>query len=76
MEQKNTMFDSIVKLIGIFAISAVAYLGFMRIDTFLRNQAVNECGHVARYEKTLEDKAKVIYPMTDIYQTCLKDKGY
>jgi hypothetical protein len=48
-----------------------------RVDSFLRNQAVDQCEKNSRYEKTVAaDSAKLITTVNDTYNTCLRNKGY
>lgn len=59
-----------------FAILAVlAWLALTRADAFLRLKAVDDCARSSRYESQSES-VKTIAPITDVYQQCLKDKGY
>ncbi len=48
-----------------------------RVDTFLKNQAVNDCSHVSVYEYTNESKTtRTVTSIADVYKDCLKEKGY
>ncbi len=63
-----------VTFIGYFLLFLGFYLALMRIDTFLRLRAFDDCGKLSRYETT-EKTAHFSYPVLDIYNSCLKDKG-
>ncbi|GIV44981.1 MAG: hypothetical protein KatS3mg035_2104 [Bacteroidia bacterium] len=53
------------------------YLGLMRVDAYLRNRAVDECGKISKFEKKDTTQSAIIsYPVADVYQDCLKRKGY
>ena len=60
----------------VVAFMAVAlFFVLTKADNYLRIKAVDECGKISKYEANL-DKAKVTYPIVDVYKSCLKDKGY
>ncbi|MEK7605079.1 MAG: hypothetical protein AAB478_01000 [Patescibacteria group bacterium] len=66
----------VVALLGIILLFVSIYLGFLRIDTYLRNAAIDTCAAASRYEKN--DKAQnavIAYPIQDVYENCLKRKG-
>lgn len=55
----------------------LTFMAFARVDTYLKIKAVDDCGKVAQYEKTIAaESAKATYPVLDAYKNCLKDKGY
>lgn len=61
--------------LGVFVL--IFFFGLQVVNKSLRIKAVDECGHVSKYEKTLtEEHAKVTYPLAEVYKNCLKDKGY
>lgn len=65
-------------LIALFlgAIVLFGYLLILRIDTFLKDRAIDECAKISKFEKNLPDEnAKVSYPVIDIFNDCLKRKG-
>lgn len=73
--------DSFDRTTAAFVLSIALFIGLLfslkRVDSYLRIRAVEECGKVSRYEKTITDEnAKASYPVVDVYKTCLKDKGY
>lgn len=52
------------------------FMSLQKVETYLRYKAIDDCGKIARYEATLPDEnARVLYPLDDIYKSCLKDKG-
>lgn len=57
-------------------IIVVSYLVLLRVDTYLRNSAVDNCAKISKFEK--QDKAQsavISYPIKDVYQECLIRKG-
>ncbi len=76
------MRDDISPKIGLIFIAmlllfAAFYLGLMRVDVYLRNSAVDECGRMSKFEKRDNSQNAIIsYPVADVYQDCLKRKGY
>ena len=65
----NTVIIGVVLLISIFLV-------MIRVDKYLKIKAIDDCAKIAKYEKTVSaDNAKVSYPLQDVYQTCLKEKG-
>jgi hypothetical protein len=48
-----------------------------RVDSYLRNQAVDQCEKNSRYEKTIAaDSARLITTVNETYNICLRNKGY
>ncbi len=45
------------------------------IDTYMKYKAINDCGSISKFEQALPNNIKVTYPVQDIYQDCLKEKG-
>jgi hypothetical protein len=74
MDQNNLKIQEVVKLIGYILLFAISFLTLMRIDSYLHYKAIDECGKVSKYETT-DKNARVSYPVIDIYEKCLKDKG-
>lgn len=65
----NTIIIGIVVLLGVF-------LMMLRVDRYIKVKAIDECAKISKYEKTVTaENAKVSYPLADVYQSCLKDKG-
>ncbi|MDO8609046.1 MAG: hypothetical protein Q7R95_00715 [bacterium] len=72
--------QSIAKVITTFIISLAffgsIYISLQRLDTYLLIKAVDDCAKISRAEKEIvQENVKVVYPLTDAYKTCLKDKG-
>lgn len=66
----------VVALLGIILLFVSIYLGFLRIDTYLRNAAIDTCAASSRYEKNDKTQNAVIsYPIQDVYENCLTRKG-
>ncbi|MDO8497528.1 MAG: hypothetical protein Q7S61_03210 [bacterium] len=62
-------------ILGVAFVLAV-WLGVSRVDQYLKQNAVDECAKVSRYEKTITaENVKLYYPLADVYKNCLKDKG-
>ncbi len=52
-------------------------MALVRVDYFLKIKAIDDCARISRYEKDNPDeRAKITYPLGDVYKSCLKDKGY
>jgi hypothetical protein len=76
MDKPNSK-EKINIAIGVIAMSiffVAFYLMLTRIDTFLRLKAFDDCGKLSRYETT-DKNVRVYYPVLDIYNQCLEDKG-
>lgn len=63
-----------MKFIGYIILFVAFYFALTRVDTYLRYKAIDDCAKVSRYE-TSDKNAKVSYPITDMYNTCLAEKG-
>lgn len=59
----------------IFA-AAVLYFAVTRVDKFFKIKAIDDCARISRYEAKEENGSTVIFPVDDVYQNCLKVKGY
>lgn len=63
--------------IAMLLLFAAFYLVLMRVDVYLRNSAVDACGRISKFEKKDNSQnAVIVYPVADVYQDCLKRKGY
>lgn len=66
----------VVVLLGMVLTFVAFYLALMRVDTVLRNDAINSCAALSRFQKDDKGQSAVIsYPIQDVYQDCLKRKG-
>lgn len=66
----------IITALGLFAVAAVLYLGIVEAQTFIRNQALNDCAQNYRLEYTdVATNTTVIKPIDDLYKQCLTEKG-
>lgn len=74
MEQETLKVRYAVNLIKYVILLIGLFLVLMRVDTFLKQKAIDECGKLSKYETT-DKNAKVSYPVIDFYNSCLKDKG-
>lgn len=77
---KNNSNNSILPFVGqlILAVTlvVVSFLFLGKIDKFLKLTAIGDCGKISSYETTDESGAKVIYPVKQVYESCLKEKDY
>ncbi|HVZ66852.1 MAG TPA: hypothetical protein VG917_01190 [Patescibacteria group bacterium] len=81
MEGGNKIMDkaisTILGLVAIIFLAVLAYVGLMGLTTFktmVKNEAEYQCATSSKYE--VEDHgATVSYPVTGLYEKCLKDKG-
>ena len=65
----NTIIIGVIVLLGLFLV-------MLRFDRYLKIKAIDDCARISKYEKNVtEENAKVTYPLADVYQSCLKDKG-
>ena len=63
----------VVILLGMILSFVAFYLGLTRVDTFLKNDAINSCAASSRFQKDDKGLSAVIsYPIQDVYQDCLK----
>lgn len=68
--------DKIVKIIGFILLFIAFILVLLRADNLIRNQAIDGCAQAYRYEQPINNgNANVSYPMTELYERCLEQKG-
>lgn len=68
--------SNMFKIINSILIFVAIILFALLANTFIRNQAIDQCAKSSTYEKNLvSEDAKVTYPVIDIYEQCLKQKG-
>ena len=69
---------SLIQTVLILIFSMIALqLVLTKVDIFLRLKAMNDCAMASRYETKDETTgATVSYPASNLYKTCLKEKGY
>lgn len=76
MDKSSNIGSNLVRIIGYILFFAAFFLLLMRVDVFLKNQAIDECGRIATYERNIaSENAKVSYPVTDRFEDCLLKKG-
>ena len=73
--------NSQVKDVGMVAVAiamvVVAVMALGRVDKYLLIKAIDDCGRTGQFNKSLpEESATITYPVGDVYQNCLKEKGY
>jgi len=60
-----------------FILAAVAlYFAVTKVDKFFKIKAVDDCARISRYEAKESNGSTVVFPVEDVYQNCLKTKGY
>jgi hypothetical protein len=65
-----------VGIAGIIVLLALI-LALPRVDTYFKLKAYDDCAHMSNYQRTeISDNSQVKYPIPDVYERCLKDKGY
>lgn len=62
----------IAAIVGFVAV----FMALGRVDTYMKIKAMDDCAKSSRYEAQVQDGGKVSYPLSDMYESCLKDKGY
>lgn len=66
----------VVIVMAIILLFVGFYLTLMRVDTYLRNLAIDQCAALSQYEKNDKAQSAIIsYPIQDVYENCLKRKG-
>ncbi|GIW62082.1 MAG: hypothetical protein KatS3mg089_0934 [Patescibacteria group bacterium] len=63
-----------IKFIGYIIFFIAIYSALVRVDHYLRLKAFDDCGELSRYETT-DKNSRFSYPVLDIYNQCLEDKG-
>ena len=71
----TSTFRSVVPIMAIIAAVIIVILALLRVDTYMKYQAINDCGKISTFEQSLSNAIKVSYPVQDIYNECLKKKG-
>ena len=61
-------------IVGVILVFVAFYLSLIRVDTFLRNSAIDNCALSARFERK-DGSATVVYPIDSFYKACLKQKN-
>lgn len=69
----NTLYF-VFRAIGFILLFVAFYLVLTRVDLFLKYKAMDDCAKISVYESTGEG-AKTSYPIPDVYNQCLKQKG-
>ncbi|NTU74247.1 hypothetical protein HGB07_08995 [Candidatus Roizmanbacteria bacterium] len=64
-----------VLIVMIFLAVGIYYI-FLKIDDYMHMVAINDCAKLSTFQKSNpSDNTVVSYPVPDVYQACLKDKG-
>lgn len=74
MEQDKIKLQEIIKVIGFILLFVAFYMGLVRVDAYLKAQAINDCGKISKYERQGKGET-ASYPVLEVYNSCLKDKG-
>lgn len=68
--------EIIFKLINYILFITAFLMLFWLLNVFVKNQAIDGCSKNAVYTQQLpNENASVSYPIADLYNKCLKDKG-
>ena len=68
--------EIIFKLINYIFIVTAFLMIFWLLNVFVRNHAIDGCAKNAQYTQQLpNESASATYPITDLYNKCLEDKG-
>ena len=77
MSKNSDLIKSAVMLVGFILGFVSIFLAIQRIDKYLRIKAIDECAKISRFEKQdSEQSAKIYYPLPEVYNKCIKLKGY
>lgn len=78
MENKPPVFANFIGLliIAVTILFSIFFLG-SKIDRYLRIKAVDDCGKISQFtHKNEANSSTSTYPIVEVYENCLKDKGY
>lgn len=71
--------NSMKNILSVFALILAALGGYFALqsaNTYIRYMGFRDCAQVGTYEVTVPDEnARVTYPLQDVYDQCLRDKG-
>lgn len=60
--------------LGIILLFVAFYLVLIRVDSFIRNNAIDNCALAARFERK-DGTGVVSYPIDTFYKSCLQQKS-
>lgn len=70
-------FNILALIIIAAAFLAAVFLTLQRVDVYLELKAIDDCAKISKYEVDNPDKGtRVWYPVENVYQDCLREKGY
>lgn len=75
----KTIMAIVFSITAILAVIVMAYFSYSFLTLKKReveNQARYQCGQISRYQTIDKSGAIVWYPVKEIYDSCLKEKGY
>ncbi|MBI5044893.1 MAG: hypothetical protein HZC02_03135 [Candidatus Levybacteria bacterium] len=63
-------------VLGMILSFVAFYLSLVRVDGVIRNNQINSCAAMSRFEKNdKNDGSTIMYPIRDVFVDCLKRKG-
>lgn len=74
-ELSNNQIRLSVALIWVCALVVSAFVVMNGVGKYITYKGFDECSKMARYEKKNPDGSFVSYPIAEMYEKCLKDKG-
>lgn len=63
---------SIILLIGIAALFALAFMSMPRLDRYLDLRSIEACSTLSSYSQDVDENTNVAYPVQDVYESCLQ----
>jgi len=69
-------YEIVFKLINYILLVTAFLMLFWLLNVFVKNHAIDGCAKYSSYTQQLpNENASVTYPVTDMYNKCLEDKG-
>ncbi len=66
----------IITIVWLAFLAGALFLALQRFDSFLKLKAMGDCGQSSHYQVKDKSGALVSYPVKEVYEKCLKEKGY
>ncbi len=66
----------IFNLFWLVLLAVALWLGLQKVNTFLKLKAMGDCALSSQYQTKDVNGAIVSYPVKQVYEQCLKEKGY
>lgn len=68
---------TIYALLILITLIIIFFLAMARIDQYLKIKAIDDCGKMTVFDKNSPNEGvRITYPVQDLYEKCIKDKGY